>query len=119
MCSVQSGCQRHCGLLRTPRIRVMPDSRRIDVEYWTTIERLSHAYLQGDSVWISRELRNVRELRRRMEEPAEGLIPPMFQGTEVAVTGGSGFVGSHVVDALIDGGCAVRVLDPKPPHRAE
>jgi UDP-glucose 4-epimerase len=37
----------------------------------------------------------------------------------VAITGGSGFVGSHVVDALIDAGHDVRVLDLHPPHRLD
>jgi UDP-glucose 4-epimerase len=33
----------------------------------------------------------------------------------IAITGGSGFVGSHVVDALLSAGYAVRVIDPKQP----
>jgi len=37
----------------------------------------------------------------------------------IAITGGSGFVGSHVVDALLGAGYAVRVIDPKPPAQAE
>jgi UDP-glucose 4-epimerase len=37
----------------------------------------------------------------------------------VAVTGGSGYIGSHVIDALIDAGCTVRVLDQRAPHRAD
>ena len=37
--------------------------------------------------------------------------------TTVAVTGGSGFIGSNVVDALIGAGRKVRVLDTTRPHR--
>ena len=40
-------------------------------------------------------------------------------GKTVAVTGGSGFVGSHVVDALIAAGCTVKVLDRPAPHRPD
>ncbi len=37
----------------------------------------------------------------------------------IAVTGGSGFVGSHVVDALVGAGCDVRVLDARRPRRGD
>ena len=37
----------------------------------------------------------------------------------IAITGGSGFVGSHVVDAMVRAGHQVRVIDPKPPMQGD
>lgn len=37
----------------------------------------------------------------------------------IAITGGSGFVGSHVVDALLRAGHSIRVIDPKPPMQGD
>ncbi|MFC1901632.1 NAD-dependent epimerase/dehydratase family protein [Chloroflexota bacterium] len=38
---------------------------------------------------------------------------------KIGVTGGSGFIGSHIVDKLIERGFEVRVLDNRPPHRPD
>ena len=37
----------------------------------------------------------------------------------ILVTGGSGFIGSHIIDKLVDEGYYVRVMDIIPPHRRD
>jgi dTDP-L-rhamnose 4-epimerase len=36
---------------------------------------------------------------------------PLPAGTQVLITGGAGFIGSHLANLLIEGGCKVRVID--------
>jgi UDP-glucose 4-epimerase len=38
---------------------------------------------------------------------------------KTVITGGSGFIGSHVIDALVGAGHEVVVLDTRPPHRLD
>ena len=59
--------------------------------------------------------------QRSRPTPLAGPHPrgDMTSSELIAVTGGSGFVGSHVVDALIDAGHTVRVIDQVAPRQPE
>lgn len=43
--------------------------------------------------------------------PPSGGAPPPLSGKRILVTGGAGYIGSHTVLLLLEGGCEVHVLD--------
>ncbi len=63
--------------------------------------------------------RERRRLRRRVPRDRAQRDGSVLSNELIAITGGSGFVGSHVVDALLAAGYEVRVIDPKPPAQPE
>ena len=63
--------------------------------------------------------RERRRLRRRVPGDRAHRDGSALSNELIAITGGSGFVGSHVVDALLGAGYDVRVIDPKRPAQPE
>jgi nucleoside-diphosphate-sugar epimerase len=53
----------------------------------------------------------VKERKRETNGRGGALDPEAFRGRSVLVTGAAGFIGSHLVDALVSRGAQVRALD--------
>lgn len=69
---------------------------------------------ESSQPWRSRSVDASVPLRGAIEPPSDHRHP-----VKVAVTGGSGFIGSNLVDALVSGGHRPVVIDLLPPHRGD
>lgn len=68
----------------------------------------TRSYLREDPAWLSSVQRKAIERGSSVGEVPPGL---KRKGLRIMVTGGAGFVGSHLVDSLIERGDSVIVVD--------